>query len=392
MSLFVGNFKASRDLEAWLQRTDFPPNLTPASVLFLVGPTGVGKTHGVRSGCERLGLHLQMIDTGEVSTFKEFYDMFQKMAVSDITVQLTNKSKQSIVFCIDELEAFVTIDRTFISSFQKILQQGNLPHVKIIVTAQLIVQRKMQDMHLKGTKIEMGAPDDSEMFAFLKSVAPKGTPVKGLLQIAETCNGNLSYALHTLKLLSVPKQAHRGRPSKKKKGTEAVAPDEVPHDIAATDRAWSITDVFLRPDSTNIHRLFVEDPWLYPLRFHENMSHDLKQRSGGIGARRAAYCALLRTLCEWDVMMSHYRGDNFAIPLEFLGRGITWHLSGVPRKKGAQPPRDEFTKIFSYLSLCKKNQQLLQAAISDNHELDGLHSFHVQLLSKSANNKNISTK
>lgn len=369
MSFFVGNFKASKDLETWLQRDDFPTALSPASVLFIIGPTGIGKTHGVRAACSKYGFNLQTLDTNEVTTFKEFYDVFHKMAASDITVQFAQKSRQSMVFCIDEMEAFVSLDRTFLASFQKMLHQGNLPHVRIIVTAQQIVQRKILDMHERGTKIEMAAPSDSDVFAFLKTVAPKGTHVKDVLQVADTCNGNLNFALQTLQVISRPSE-------------EAVK-------VTSTDKTWSLADVFLRPDPENILRLFLDDPWLFPLRFHENLIYEWKQRKGTNATKRECHGALMRNLCEWDLMMSHYRGEDFSIPIDFIARGISSHMVGFPRKKTAGAPRDEFTKIFSYLSLSKKNQQALQSALCNQPELDGLHSFHHQLLTK---RKNISTK
>lgn len=355
---FIGNFKAYQDLLAWLQKGNFPPKLSQASMLYIVGPVGVGKTFGVIEACKTLGLTLQKIDTNDVGNFKEFYDIFHKMCASDITAQLGCVRKESIVFLIDELEAFIALDRTFMSSFQKLIDTGVLPHARVIITTNNYDPKK----EIAGIqRINLFAPDEGDIISFLRKTFPD-EHMETLLRVAETCNGNLSYALRML-------QAKDG-------GTENTKSNKM-------DKYVTLSDLYISPSIDVARRVFNEDVWIMPLRFHENLVSEWKCRKGSLVLKKQIYGNMMQNLCIWDMMMSYFKGDDFTIPTELLSHSVC-KIEKLERKKNAPAPKDEFARIFSHLSLEKKNMVALEQS---SYLTDGLNSFHRHLYDTVINKK-----
>lgn len=355
---FIGNFKAYQDLLTWLQKCDFPVKLSQSSLLYVVGPVGVGKTHGVTEACKELGLTLQKIDTNDVGNFKEFYDIFHKMCASDITAQFGCVQKESIVFLIDELDAFIALDRTFLSCFQKLIDTNVLPHARVIITTNAFDPKKeMAGAH----RINLFAPDEGDIISFLRKAFPDER-METLLRVAETCNGNLSYALRML-------QAKDG-------GTESSQSNKM-------DKYATMSDLYIYPTVDIARRVFNEDVWIMPLRFHENLVSEWKCRKGSTVLKKQIYGSLMQSICTWDMMMSYFKGDDFTIPIELLSQSVC-KIGRLERKKNAAPPKDEFARIFSHLSLEKKNMVALEQS---SYLTDGLNSFHRHLYDTVINKK-----
>ena len=351
---FIGNFKAYEELVAWLQKEDFPPKLTPRSVLHVIGPPGSGKTFGVRKACHDLELSVINIDTHTVSSFKEFQDIFSKMCASNITAQFGIVQKSKIVFLIDELDALGVLDRSFVACFHKMLETSSMPHCRVVVTSQPGDVKK----NINGsTFVELRAADSADIMLFLRGVSPC-IPLAAVLEIADSSNGNIGYALNLLQLCAANYDEH----SKESQTSEM-------------DVSHNLKDVLRKPSAHAAKSLFAEDPWLLPLRYHENLPSELAQRKGTKATKRKIYVDQLHDICTWDVMMAHFKGEEFDIPIEFLSRA-SCKLNAIARKKNACAPSDEFTKVFSHLSLEKKNQIGME---SSGIIKDGLHSFHKQI-------------
>jgi hypothetical protein len=344
---FIGNFKAYQALKSWLQRTDFPPKLSPASVLCVVGPSGIGKTYGVEHACQEVGVTLCRFDTNATGNFKEFFDVFQKKCASDITAQFGCIAREDMVFLIDSFETFSAVDRSFASSFAKMLQDGcGLPHVRILITGTSFdVKRELPSI----VRLELYAPSETDIMLFIRSVSPHAS-MDTCVKVAEACNGNLSCALHML---------HVSREER-------------------LDKGLALEDVFLQPTPHTIRRVFSQEPWIAPLRFHENSAEEWKHRKGAGAVKRTQYVALMRSMCVWDYMMRYFKTDgDMGVPLEVLAHSIPGCLGLLDRKVGAPSPQDDFTRVFSHLSLEKKNMVSMESAA---YSTDGLHSFHQKLL------------
>lgn len=348
---FIGNFRAYQDLKTWLQREDFPTRLGPSSLLCIVGPPGIGKTWGVQNACDELQLVLRKLGTNEVSNFKEFHDMFHKMCASDITAQFRCIRKDSVVFLIDELEAFLALDRTFLSSFNKMMEANTLPHARVILTTNSLDAKK----ELACARIDMYPPSESDIMLFLRSRFP-GTSIETCMRIADACNGNLSYAIQMI-------------------STFRELQENTTQSQLVMDRDWNLGDIFMTPHVEVIRKVFAEDTWIMPLRFHENMLSEWKQRKGAGAMKRTTYAELLKYMCIWDLMMSYTKGEISEYATEILAHAVPM-ISCLERKANAPPPLDDFTRVFSHLSLEKKNMLALDNA---EYMTDGLHSFHRHL-------------
>ena len=360
---FVGNFNAYNELIGWLNKRDFPKSLSRASVLLLVGSAGVGKTHGVHQACKELQLNLQVIDTNLVSSFKEFLDVFQKMCASDITAQFRCIKRESIVFLIDELEAFQALDRTFLSGLQRVFDAGGLPHARIIITTATMDARKEDGYQ----RILLRAPAEGDVLLFLREQAPD-MPLKHCLSIAEVCNGNLSFALQMLQM---------------KMANEAKASPSQGMDCEGV-----VSDILVHANPQVAYRVFSDDIWINPLRFHTNLPHEWRQRKGGAAVKRRAYFDMMRNMCHWDVLMGHCKGEDVNVPVTFMAYAAA-QLGNLERKKNAAPPTEDFTRVFSQLSLEKKNLVAMENA---SYLTDGLHSYHRHLHDSLVNGKKAKKK
>jgi hypothetical protein len=343
---FVGNFCAYKDLLAWLSR---PPKegtapLSHASVLYVAGPPGSGKTHGVLRACEELGLAVTVLDTHCASSFKEFYESFRKLCSSDITTQFGWMPADKVVFLIDELDALTALDRSFATSFHKMLDASSLPHRRIIVTCHQGDAKKLAAG--KSPLLELRPAEDGDLLPLLRQHAPH-IAITELLSILDRSRGNIGYALNMLQMSQAGSAMDYGR-------------------------------VMEGPTLAKTRPLFLEDPWIAPLRFHENLPAELARRKGTPTAKAPAYIGMLTDLCIWDVLMTRFKGDELTMPTEYIALA-TSKLDAFPRKAkaGAMGTSDDFTRIFSHLSLEKKNQVALEGA--DPIFREGLHSYHKTL-------------
>lgn len=154
---------------------------------------------------------------------------------------------------------------------------------------------------------------------------------------------------------------------------------------AKTDKIPSLVEIYHSMSPKMAFQVFHEDPWLHPLRFHENLPHELKQRKGLHIRKNAAYNHIMYGMCIWDLLMSKNRNEDIQIPLFFISQYLVY-LQEFDRKKNAMESQDHFTKMFSHLSLEKKNQI---TCYHDGWEYIG--SYHRNLIEGNAKRKKFSS-
>lgn len=336
MSYFIGNFFAEKEIQRWIQETR-GQSLTQGSILILAGPVGSGKTHGILKMCESLGKTVHVIDSNTIENFKEAKDKLIKLASANVATQFkaTQRSEQVVLF--DAIETLLTMDRSFLHSFHKMLESATLPFLPVILTVQTSEKKRVCDAFPNATLIELNLPNDADMLVFLRKQSNASVSVDLLSDIVDHASGNVSVALHMLKMELVGETPSMEATTK--------------HSI---DKISTLADVYLKNCPRTAYYVFCEDPWLHPLRFHENLVNEWSERKGIIAKKQQVYLSLMNAICTWDTFMSRFKGMDLQIPTDYIAHSVIY-LKQLERKKNAKPPTDEFTKMFSHLSLEKKN-------------------------------------
>jgi hypothetical protein len=278
------------------------------SCLFVLGASGIGKSYHIKRLLEDYEVY--SIDATNCANHREFRDMVIKGCNPHLMTR-TQTTKPYAIF-MDDMDILCHMDRMIMSTLFDLLKGTHpLTHVPMICVGSLDMEKKLGNMKGKCGIITCTAPSDTDIFMFLKNhpLAKKKTK-KFLMTIAEDCQGNLNRALDQL----------RG-------GSSTVINTEKQHRFQM------------------IKQDMLDDPWMMPLRYHENLPKVL--------AAKETYAKVLPYFCIWDRMMHHIEVDT-EIAVDVLAHAICHY---TPSKE--KIVLDDFTKLLSNLSLQKKNERLM---------------------------------
>ena len=119
----------------------------------------------------------------------------------------------------------------------------------------------------------------------------------------------------------------------------------------------------------------MNDPWLIPLRFHENLIKELKIRKSTIKKNNEYYNKFMHNLLFFDLLM--YK-NSINIASEFFTSSI-YHLTQMPIKSKQISDISVFTKMLSYLSLQKK---YMKKSYSTNFPLYQISNYHTNIIGR----------
>jgi SpoVK/Ycf46/Vps4 family AAA+-type ATPase len=321
--MFIGNQLKYNELLTWLQNGSEAG--AAERVCVVTGPVGCGKTYGIKAATAETGKLVSIFDSTTCSNGKDFLDKFTKATQSNVVAQFTHTGMSDRIMFIDELDALLTIDRTFLSNLK------NIPHgIRVLIACSLDTVKRIPIAH---KLISLNAASEADILIFLKeSTSAEGKCVKAkskakaksvsaklLVEAAEMCNGNIGAALKY-----IPK-------------------------LGLTDPFPEVGSIYRSPEGAAA--VFSLDVWLNPLRFHENLLYELKQR---LQPRQKAkvYASLMEDLCTWDFLMTrNIEAAEYAVA--FIAAAVK-KLDRLPLKKSAPPPQAEFTRLINLLSVRKK--------------------------------------
>jgi hypothetical protein len=344
--MFIGNNSNYLKLVSWINKNqETEEKLYYKHICIVIGDIGIGKTYGIQKALDETNKTIYKINDSECTNSKDFRDLLNKITASDVVSQFDNISLKQKILWIDDFDSFIIFDRTFLHTLQNILDDKNTPAIKIIISTTSADAKHYAKFYTFGTIIHLKTPDIGDMIPFLRKTYPK-VPVKNITSIADSTNGNISAAIHMTELEILHFE-------KKKPKTSTIIPLEKP-----TDRHYQLVELF---DSNYIlpigRYIFNIDPWLHPLRFHENIVKEIPKRTGTQTAKEQAYINILELYCEWDQLMSYSKineSNDINIAIE-IASYIPTILKSFPKKKASISSMDEFTRMFNYLSLKKKN-------------------------------------
>jgi hypothetical protein len=326
-----------------MQQLQLPKQkLSIHNLLFVAGNTGIGKTHRIQAICKELNLDVLSITTHNCISSIELNDIITKNITSKMLQILQNNIRKKIII-IDEFESIMAIDRSINNTLLSILTSNKLSNVPIICISSLEIIKKIGAIKKKCKIIELDDPSSEEIYAILQVLYPQHSK-ETLLNTASQSNGNILHCIQKLDnriCQSIDRNANIGM-------------------LYSTDY-----------DRELIKRVILTDPWLIPMRFHENLISELKQRKCTVAITKTNYKIFMENFIYFDYMMIH----SFDIASDIFA-SMLYILSTLPLKKHAKSNVEGFTKILSYLSLQKKYMKNAYAGNIINFPLYQIGNYH----------------
>jgi hypothetical protein len=345
--MFIGNSHNYLKLVSWMQNpiilTD---KLSYKHICIVIGDAGVGKSYGIESAANDSSIILYRLNNLDCNNSKDFRDLLYKITSSNIISQFDNQEKTQKIIWLDDFDSYIIFDRTFLHTLQDILDTQTIPAIKIVISTTSADIKHYTKFYNMGLILKLKIPDSSDILVVLRKKF-QNLPVKVINHISDVSNGNLSYAIH---LANIESYTY----SNKK-----IAKDICTFiSTQSNDKFPKLVDLYNQKYDINDGRvIFHQDPWLNPLRFHENILYEFKQRNDPSNNINSIYIKILRLFCDWDQIMAYNKitnGNGMNIAIEMISY-VPYYLESFPKKQNAESSMNEFTRMFNYLSLKKKN-------------------------------------
>lgn len=420
----IGNPLRFRNIEAWLEKfRASPKGLSLQSLMIVTGPHGIGKTTRIRQivkGCNRW---MVSVHPNNCHHSRDLADIVWKACNNQNLEQLFSSEGDMSEKClvIDEFETLIANDRNIAATLANLVCKSNsLLDIPIILICDSAAEKKLADLRRSKNRVALGIIDTPTLFVHF-SDHPKYSGILSDADIHTACTqaqGNYVYAAQlleqqkrftppavatanvasgTVAVGEKPASNKEATPKNKTKTKVATrtrtvaataadaptcesAPEAPPAPTKSLERLHKdvdVIDMFRSESPSVILEVFLQDAWIHPMRFHENLPTELaKFRKGTKAEKTAVYVKCLEHLITWDVCMANAnsRADSSGVewPLANLAHALHIELSKLPRVAGKQLLDDQdehlgtFTKILSQMSLQKKNSRAWYQTCTEN--------------------------
>ena len=395
-----GNGVAIEYITRWLEQ-----GVTPRkeSTLVVIGPSSCGKTTAVKAIIDKLTQydvhHIQNEKCAGSCNSRDLIDTLTKATRCNLLEALEGRTPRKKLIIIDELELYINIDRTvmgilteFITKTEKTVARQAL----FVIICNKAFERRLSDLrNVASTNIiHFETPAITDIYKLLDHTYPGACPDM-LLDIARSANGYFSQALTNA---SVSVQQHKSLANKSGLDSCDINVDnnvnnnvnnnvDINNDIDMSNLKINTEtpDTILTdleglygpnvPSREMAWNVLMIDPWMYPLRFHENIPRELASRKGLKCEKETVYIKTLRALVDWDFIVgngssSDESSASYSLPFAIdVMCGIPCTvLPSLKRGKNADPQDlQQFTKMLSRLSLQKKHSRTMQKLLTENY-------------------------
>jgi len=396
---FVGNENEYNQLVTWIKQpnTNFGNILSKECITIVSGYSGSGKSHGIKAAINEANKNLCYINKDECINSKDFKELILKQTQSNIIDQFNLLSicgenlRETVIF-IDDVDTLLAIDRSFINNFNLLITCNTIKTIKIILSCITSELKLILKSIIFGQLILLKTPTDYDIKCFLNTIYQITGPnssnnlethnINRIIDEAiNTANGDISVALnvYNINIRSVRHTVYNTNNTSNTENTSNTNntsntpnandthnaenaenaeyinnQENIQNCVNTTDIFPEVAKIYFIEERAIIRKVIEQDPWLHPLRFHENIIHEFKQRKGTKEEKNALYIDVLQQLCRWDQIMTLSKGSDITNAVEQACNTVIL-MTKLKRKKIAEPPVDEFTRMFNYLSLRKKN-------------------------------------
>ena len=340
-----GNQAQYEILQEWIcdKTKMYSPRISHSDLIFVCGNSGIGKTYSVKKICEEYDLFVIYLSSNNCFSSDQLNDHITKASSCSLLQSLTNNKKPKIII-IDDFDSLLTIDRTINSTLLNILSSGKIRRIPIICIAANDTMKRIGNIKNKCQILELQNPSDEDIVDTLRTLFPDS---KDIDSVVKRHRGNISQCIQQIEQ------------------TECVTFDTM-DDLIDVNILYGTTF-----DRNKLSSVIMTDPWIIPLRFHENMIIELKNRKSTILKNNNIYKTFVTNLVYHDMLM-HRTGAYTHVAEIFAD--IIYPLLSIPLKKNTKPCVANFTKLLSFISLQKKNTK---KHYTQKFPLYQINSYHI---------------
>ena len=363
LSSLCGNHNIYSDILVWLRTFNYDTKISVKSCVIVAGATSIGKTYSINKIANHLNYEIIGIDNNNCYNSQFLKDIIQKSTSSSFIQILTNNFQKKVVI-IDNFDSLFIADKTINITLLKILLENKLKNIPIICISNNDIIKKIGDIKKLCALYLMTTPNNEDITGLLlrksdaTAIATSATAATD--NISKCClnsNGNLNKLFRDI--------------------------DNINNDRLYSDSVENTSDInILYGNEFNrqlTKRIIAKDPWMIPLKFHENLISNLNNRILPLNKYNEYYKGFMNIMCLYDYYMFK---DNIEFCVELFASKV-YYLSVFKYKKNATVKSNigNFTKMLSYLSLQKKN-------IKNNYNnikslpLYQLSNYHISLCNR----------
>ena len=321
-----GNHSIYSDILIWLRDFNYDAKISVQSCIIVAGPTSIGKSYSIHSLSKYLNYEIILIDNNNCYNSQFLKDIICKSTSSSFIQILTNNFQKKVII-IDNFDALFIADKTINITLLKILLENKLKNIPIICISNNDIIKKIGDIKKLCAMYLLSTPSNDEMTALLMKTDSGASVAKCCLN----SNGNLNKLFRDV--------------------------DNLNNDHLYSDSIENASDINILYGTTfnrnQTKSIIIKDPWMIPLKFHENLIMNLNNRILSLNKYNEYYKGFMLIMCLYDYYMFK---NNIEFCVELFASKV-YYLSLFKYKKNASVASNigNFTKMLSYLSLQKKN-------------------------------------
>lgn len=299
------------------------------SCIIIYGKPGIGKTYTIDKICSELELKVIKFTLNNCPTSDNFEDLLYKnITIKNNFLELVSNKIEKKIIIIDNYEILLSVDRTINNIFYNILNNKKFKNISIVCICSNDLLKKIGNIKKKCSIYEFKTPSLEYIYEILKKKY-NDIKEKELKEIIKKSHNNIEQCFFLIE--------NRNNMKLNK--------------IDCIDKTLSIEYLYGNDyNRENVSKILYSESWLIPLRFHENLVIELKNRKTTMIQKNKLYKDFIYDMCLYDLLMNN---NCINSGIDIICSYVAF-LSELGKRKEYESKLDNFTKLLSYLSLQKK--------------------------------------